>query len=243
MNKECFLTVTGLLILNISLSAQPNFPEPAGEDEPGFVQIFDGKTLDGWKGDHSYWRVEGGVIIGEITPELQLERNTFLIWRDGETADFELKLEYRISEKANSGIQYRSSEIPGEKLSMKGYQFDIDGPGQWTGQNYDELGRGFLALRGQVTKATGGKKAKLIGTVGDREDLFGYIHPEDWNEIHIIARENIMIHIINGHVMCMVVDNDEMDRDMVGLLGLQVHTGPPMKVEFKNIRIKHLEKY
>jgi hypothetical protein len=236
--KYFLMFLPGLFLLTGTLVAQPNFPEPAGEDEPGFVKIFDGKTLDGWEGDLNYWSVVDGTITGEITPENALEHNTFLIWQEGLTGDFELKLEYRISEKGNSGIQYRSAEVPGEKYSLKGYQFDIDGQGRHTGQNYDELGRRFLALRGQVTKATGGEKAMVIGTVGDMEELFGYIHKEDWNACHIIARGNILTHMINGHVMCMVVDNDEKERDMEGLLGVQVHVGPPMKVEFRNLRIK-----
>ncbi|RYF68390.1 MAG: DUF1080 domain-containing protein, partial [Cytophagaceae bacterium] len=55
----------------------------------GFVQIFDGKTLNGWEGDPTYWRVENGALVGEITPSTLLKTNSFIIWKGGEPADFE----------------------------------------------------------------------------------------------------------------------------------------------------------
>ena len=99
----CLILITGL-----SISAQPSIDREAHESEDGFVRIFDGKTLDGWDGDPVYWSVKDGSIVGTITPETIVDRNTFLIWRGGTTGDFELKLEYKISEKGNSGINYRS---------------------------------------------------------------------------------------------------------------------------------------
>ena len=112
-------------------------------------QIFDGKTLNGWEGDSTYWRAENGEIVGEITAATLVKHNTFLIWRGGVTTNFELKVEYRISENGNSGINYRSEEVKDVPYALKGYQSDIDGKNQYTGQNYEERGRCIIAFRGQ----------------------------------------------------------------------------------------------
>ena len=177
------MLMLGIMVLAFSSNskAQPAFPVPALKDDSGFEQIFDGKSLDGWDGDPVYWRVENGSIIGEITPETILERNTFLIWREGKSSDFELKLEYRISPEGNSGINYRSVEVEAIPWALKGYQSDIDGKGQWNGQNYEERGRTFLALRGQVCRIESGKKPMVIGSVGEKKALQEYI-TGDWNE-------------------------------------------------------------
>ena len=232
------LSILGLVFLHTCLNAQPGFPVPAPADEEGFVEIFDGKTLDGWDGDPTYWSVVDGVITGSITPETLLERNTFLIWRDGAPGDFELKLEYRVSAEGNSGINYRSLEVDTLPWALKGYQLDIDGKGRWTGQNYEERGRRFLALRGEVNRIMEDKKPEIIGSPGSGEELLAEIHQAEWNEVRLIARGNILTHIINGRVMCMVVDDDEKNRSMEGWIGVQVHVGPPMKIEYRNIRIK-----
>src|SRR5262245_34908790 len=134
-------------------------PQPLPFDEhPGFVSIFDGSTLKGWDGDTKFWRVEGGAIVGQTTADNPLKENTFIVWRGGEPADFELKVEYRIS-ATNSGIQIRSVHLPAGTVQgrgavagnwvLKGYQCDIDAENRFTGQIYEERGRGFLAMRGQ----------------------------------------------------------------------------------------------
>ena len=211
-------------------------------DESGFVQIFDGKTLNGWEGDTNYWRVEHGCLVGEITPDKVLKRNSFIIWRGGRTKDFELKVDYRISAKGNSGINYRSAHAPETNApwAMRGYQADIDGANRYTGQNYEERGRTFLALRGQMTRLETDKPPQIIGSLGDTNTLLSVIKSDDWNEYHLIVQDNTMMHVINGHVMSVVVDEDARNRTMDGLLGVQVHTGPPMKVEYRNFRFKDL---
>ena len=223
--------------------AQQTYPVPADAvDDSGFELIFDGKTLKGWDGDPVYWRVENGCLVGEVTPETLLKRNTFIIWRGGVTRDFELKVEYRISDKGNSGINYRSVELPDLKWAMRGYQADIDGPNKYTGQNYEERGRTFLAMRGQITHATGpDKRRSVTGSVGDIKDLERFIRNGDWNEYHLIVRGNTLIHILNGHLMAVVIDDDAEQRKMEGLLGVQVHVGPPMKIEYRNFRLKKLD--
>lgn len=207
------------------------------DDNAGFESIFEGRTLAGWDGDPAFWRLEDETIIGESTPENPLKTNTFLIYRGSRPADFELKLEYRIN-AGNSGVQYRSVEMPDAgRWIMKGYQADIDFANQYTGQLYEERGRGFLAMRGQMTHLqTGGKR--VIANLRGGDELKAEIKNNDWNHLHIIARGNHVAHIINGHLMAQAVDDDAQSRMMNGLIGFQIHTGPPMKVEFRRIRLK-----
>jgi hypothetical protein len=215
-------------------------------NDDGFVSIFDGRSLSGWDGDPKYWRVEDGCIVGEITPATVLKQNSFLIWRGGMTRDFELKVEYRISAGGNSGINYRSTQIPDQPWLMRGYQADIDGsarnrpPLRHTGQNYEERGRTFLARRGEIVRVDASGKPAVIASLGEAKALEAFIKNEDWNEYHLIARGNVLVHILNGHVMSVVVDDDAINRRLDGLLGVQVHVGPPMKVEFRKLRLKQL---
>jgi hypothetical protein len=222
------------------LVAQQVYPTPAGEDAAGFESIFDGRTLDGWEGDPKYWRVENGCMVGEITPETLLKRNSFIIWRGGTKGDFELKVEYRVSSGGNSGINYRSEVVADTPFALRGYQLDIDGENRYTGQNYEERGRTFLALRGDIARADADGKSRIIGTVGDKDSLAAFIKKDDWNEVYLIVRGNTMIHLVNGHVLSMVIDDDLERRKGDGLLGVQVHVGPPMKIEYRNFRLKKL---
>lgn len=211
------------------------------DDNTGFVQIFDGKSLAGWEGEAGFWRVEDGVLTGETTEEKKLAKNTFIIWRAGTTADFEFKAEFRLTEGANSGVQYRSTNLADVgPYVLKGYQADIDGKSNYTGMLYEERGRGFVAPRGQFSRMAEGGVPKVIGSPGDSESLKSVIKVADWNQIHIIAKGNILIHVINGRVMSLCVDEDTKGRASEGLLGLQLHVGPPMKVEFRNILLKKL---
>jgi hypothetical protein len=213
-------------------------PTPAPHDETGFKPIFDGKSLDGWEGDPVYWRVENGCLVGEVKPETLLKRNSFIIWRGGTPADFELKVEYRVSEKGNSGINYRSAEVDDTPFALRGYQFDIDGANRYSGQNYEERGRTFLALRGDFCRADADGIVRIIGSTGDKDALAGFVRNGDWNEAHLIVRANTLIHMINGHVMSVVVDDDSGRGKSSGLIGVQVHVGPPMKIEYRNFRLK-----
>ena len=239
------------LLIPTALFAQlpaPTQPSAAAVSDAGFVPLFDGKTLAGWDGDPTYWRVENEAIVGEITPATLIKRNTFLIWRGGTPADFELKVEYRISAAGNSGINYRSVELTDAKWSLAGYQADIDGPAKnkpplrHTGQNYEERGRTFLARRGEMVRVDATAKPLLVASLGDAEAMKAFIHdsPEAWNEVHLIIRGNILTHILNGHIMAAVIDDDTKNRRADGLIGVQVHVGGPMKIEFRNFRLKTL---
>ena len=241
--RSSLACIWGLLICCFSIAfAQQTYPVPSTNDS-GFQLIFDGKSLNDWEGDTNYWRVENGCLVGEITPDKLLKKNSFIIWRGGETRNFELKVEYRISAKGNSGINYRSihlSDATNAPWAMQGYQADIDGANRYTGQNYEERGRTFLALRGQMTRLEEGKLPQVIGSIGDTNELVSAIRTNDWNEYHLVVSGNTMTHILNDHVMSVVVDEDKAKRSSEGLLGVQVHVGPPMKIEYRNFRLKQL---
>jgi len=221
----------------------PVRPAPlAAGDHAGFTSIFDGSSLKGWDGDPAFWRAANGELIGESSSENPVKQNTFLIWRGGAPKDFELKLEYRLS-ATNSGIQIRSVQLPAGpdigKWVMKGYQADIDAENQYTGQIYEERGRGFLAMRGQATLVPNGGPPRIIGHLQQTPDeLKALIKNADWNQIHLLAHGSTITQILNGAVMSMVVDEDLKNRQLGGLIGFQMHVGPPMKVEFRNIWLK-----
>ena len=223
----------------------------ADHHEEGFESIFDGKTLDGWDGDPQMWSVKDGAITGTTTPEIQIKNgNTFLIWKKGELSDFELKLEYKIvgSPSGNSGIQYRSFELPANKTNtwrIGGYQADFETGDRYSGICYGESFRGILSDRGDVTelKRNGDEFVKeVVGSVGDADEIGKKIKKNDWNEFHIIANKFHMVHKINGVTTMELTDNDEKERRADGLLALQLHAGPPMQVQFRNIRVKHTGK-
>lgn len=243
-----------LLFLTTSSYKTSHLTHP---DENGFTQIFDGKTLNGWEGDSTYWRVENGNLVGEITPATLLERNSFIIWQGGLTTDFELKVEYKVSKDGNSGINYRSEEVEGVPYALRGYQADLDGAQRYTGSNYEERGRTTLASRGQKVLLKPVKNnadslqahiknnhwipSTVISSLGSMDSLKTHIKNEDWNEYHLIVKGNHMQHYVNGVLMSDVTDEDTVNRKFKGLLGVQVHVGPPMKIEYRNFRLKQMK--
>jgi len=210
------------------------------EDACEFEELFNGKSLQGWDGDPVYWSVKDGSIVGEVTPETLLERNSFLIWQGGTVGDFELVVEYRVSAKGNSGINYRSVKTPDLKWSLTGYQADIDGGDRWTGQNYEERSRKFLAYQGQRVVLKPDAKPELVEELGTKGELQKAVKKEDWNTYRIVAIGNVMQHFVNDVLMSEVEDRDPTKRVMEGLLGVQVHVGPPMKIEYRSIRFKKI---
>ncbi len=251
--------------------AFPGFsqPEPIDfDDHAGWTSMFDGATLNGWDGDTAYWRVENGAITVESTCE-KPTGTIYLVWKGGEPADFEMKLEMRgQGAQVNSGIQYRGAILashpnrraprapqgtcPGghprgtppslesqAKWDMLGAQFDFDGKNQYTGQYYEQAtGRGIIAWRGQLVRTEEGKKPRLLATLGDPLALGGYIKIDDWNQLHLIARGHQTTHIVNGHVMSILIDDDPSKFRKDGLIGFEIEgTG---RIDIRNIWIRKL---
>jgi type 1 glutamine amidotransferase len=210
------------------------------EDNPGFRAIFDGNTLNGWSGDKKLWRVEEGAIVGETTPENPIPSNQFLIWDQGEVDDFILKLQFRISgsDRANSGVQIRS-QITADH-GLHGYQSDIDRTAQWLGIFYSEgTGRGILCEQGKRTILRENDE-KTANSLDDFAELSKYFKADDWNEYEIQAVGNRLTNRVNGHLIADLTDENSSAARSKGALGLQLHAGPPMKIEFKDIVLKRL---
>ena len=208
-------------------------------DKEGFVAIFNGKDLTGWKGLPDHWAVEDGGITGVNTKEKPLKKNTFLVWEGGKPADFELRFRYKIV-GGNSGVQYRSKVADAKEFVVHGYQADIDSSPRFTGMNYEEGGRTFLAQRGErVTIGADGKKA--AEKIGDKDELQKKIKAEDWNEYVIVAKGNSLRHSVNGVLMSEVTDDEKGKAAASGVIAIQLHAGPPMKVQLKDIRLKELK--
>jgi hypothetical protein len=216
----------------------------AGEAGRGRGQI---STLLDWEGDPKFWRVENGVIVGESTPDKVVGPNTFLIWRGGTPGDFELKAEIMMN-STNSGIQYRSRVIPanqgrspdqpGHEWRLGGYQMDMDFANNYPGGLYEEGGRGFLAERGTVTYIAPDGSKGVIGALQSLDELKASFKPGEWNQFHIVAHGNMLVHIVNGQVASVCIDDDLKGRSMAGLIGFQLHGGPPMRLEIRNVAIK-----
>jgi len=222
-------------------------PQTAPEEKPDMRQIFNGKNLDGWDGDPRLWSVKDGAIHGETTPENRANGNTFLIWQEGKTKDFELRLSFRCTATNNSGIQYRSKHITKGKTRnnwvVRGYQHEIRNENKLpnvAGFIYGEgLGRGRICLVGEQAEMVDGKK-KVTGKLIDAEGFKKLFRLDDWNDVVIIAEGRHIRHYLNGRLILDFTDSEDLAlRD--GILALQLHAGKPMWAEFKNIRIRELE--
>jgi len=248
LNINYFFKKVLLLLITIGFISctQANSDSTKNENptltKDGFKIIFDGKTFNGWDADKSVWRIENGCFVGEVTPTKQIKTNSFLIWREEKPSNFEFIAEYKINEGGNSGVNYRSQELSDIPYAVKGYQADIDGKNVYTGQNYEERGRGFLAMRGQKVSLENDKKPIVLENISNDEELKSHIKKNEWNEIHLIVKGNHMQHFINGVLMSETTDNDLSNQQFSGVIGLQVHVSESMKVEYKNIRYKKLSK-
>jgi len=220
---------------------------PVSAAEPGFQSLFNGKDLGGWAGNPALWSVRDGAITGVTQADPKLTHNTFLVYTNSDFADFELRLSYRIV-AGNSGIQYRSKVHRQGDFGpiVGGYQADFEAGKTYSGILYEEQGRGILAQRGQKTvikpdPADANKpKIEVVGSVGNSDEIQSKIKPEQWNDYVIIAKGNHLQHFINGQPTVDVVDEHTGKAASSGVLALQIHVGPPMTVQFKDVRIKPL---
>jgi hypothetical protein len=251
MKRFSLLVTVGALALGFG-----QFHLQADEGKANVKSIFNGKDLSGWDGNMDLWSVEDGAITGRTKPSEadpskgDVKHNTFLIWRDGKVGDFELTFKYRIV-AGNSGVQYRSKELGSGESGpvLGGYQADFEAGTKYSGILYEEKGRGILAERGQQTvikpqeKDPADPKSKafkveVTGTVGVSEEIQASIKSEDWNDYKIVAKGNHVQHFINGLKTVDVTDEDVANAPVEGLLGFQIHVGPPMVVQFKEVMLK-----
>lgn len=211
----------------------------AGDNEEGFVALFDGSDLGQWDGASGYWRVEDGSITGETTPGRKLAHHSYLIWRGGELTDFELRLSFRLI-SGNSGIQYRSRDLGDHDVA--GYQCNIETARSGRTAVLEEMknGRGgALAEAGQRVRIVANGRRDVLGPAGDPQQIESSIDKRGWNQLSIIARGDRLIHTLNGHVVVDVTDCQTGKAARSGIIALQLHAGKPMKVQFKNIRVKN----
>jgi putative heme-binding domain-containing protein len=237
--------------------------DPAASAEPvkverGFVSLFDGKSLGKWDGDPKFWRVEAGAIVGETEADKQPpdNKNTFLIYRGREYADFELRFRYKV-EGFNSGMQYRS--VDRGQFHVDGLQADFEacwhpdpagGPprDRFSGMFFEENGRMFMAQRGEAVivrkNPVEPKKPNIekVASLGDEKELEKVIRRDDWNDYIVIADGNSFTHIINGRVQTLAIDEDDANFRKTGILALQLHSGKPMRIDVRDVRIRELPK-
>lgn len=252
MHRSSFVATLLVSVLCDCLYSQETGPQSENAE---FVSLFDGKTLDGWVGDEPYWSVQDGAIRGEITEATRIKANHFLICEREIPADFELVAEFRVSEHGNSGINYRSEVVEGFDFhALRGYQCDIDGQNRYTGSNYEERRRTTLASIGEsvvIPEVDGVAELKFVA--GNRwtadvrkvelpqaKKLAPQLAPNQWHAVRIVARGNVLEHYIDGVLMSKVVDNDPVNRRSQGKLGVQVHVGPPMVIEYRGLRVRGL---
>lgn len=248
MRKITYLfgVLAALAVGTVLPAQQAEVPKPTAPPEPaGMVKLLNGKNLDGWDGDMRLWSFKDGAVRGETTKENPAKGNTFLIWKGGTLGDFELRLSFRIK-GGNAGVQYRSKHLPFKdgdpnKWVVSGYQAEVeDTPGK-VGFLYHEKGRGYLCNVGEKVEIGEDGKPKVIGKLGDKTAIGSTYKKGDWNDYVIIGKGNHLVHYLNGIQTVDVTDNDPKNRALSGILALQIHAGPPMVVEYKDIRLKQFD--
>jgi hypothetical protein len=245
--KHAFHSFLGRSCAVLSLVALVSLGSARADDAK---PIFNGKDLTGWKG-LDFWSVKDGAIVGQSTPEHPIPFNTFLVYQGSQPGDFELTCKFRISSQndkkfSNSGIQYRSKLVGDPKdCVLSGYQADMEVGKNYTGMLYEEKARGILCQRGQKVVIKEGSDPKkptieVTGSLGTKEELLAFIDQDGWNEYKIIAKGNHLQHFINGHQTVDVIDETK-EGAKSGLIGLQMHKGGAMTVEFKDLMLKELK--
>ena len=202
--------------------------------QDGFKPIFNGNDLTGWDGNPELWKVENGEIVGNTTGPEQLAYNQFLIWRGGKVKNFELKAKIR-QKGNNTGIQYRSSENTDKKWSIRGYQCDIHPNAPYRAMMYEEGGRGIIVQNGQGVVIDPEAKRWLAS---EHEPV--NVDIADWHEYTVIAQGNHLIHKIDGQVTIDLLDFELAKRSLEGLIAFQIHRGPAMQVQIKDVMLKEL---
>jgi hypothetical protein len=229
-----------LLAAVLSATAQVSkTPEKMSGDEltaNGFRPLFNGRDLTGWEGPAGSWRIEDGALTWESKIEDPLKDWPYLIWIGGQPENFELLVDFRLSAMANSGVNFRSQRID-DRWGLGGYQADLTGDDRYTGTIYRDHPSRPRILRGQ--SAVESSDGELHITVfGDGEDLQvkTYLKGE-WNRIRVVCQGPKISYFLNGVLMSELTDNGP-DSSRKGFIALQMHQGPPMKIQYKNIYLK-----
>ncbi|WP_242022612.1 sulfatase-like hydrolase/transferase [Gimesia chilikensis] len=205
----------------------------AGKD--GFVSVFDGKTLRHWTGDPQYWSVEAGALTGKTDGSLKMNR--FITWKDSTIRNFDLRVKVKVTEGGNSGIQYRGTSRPDLGLDIvTGYQCDVvaNNP-NYNGMLYEEKGRRILSHTGEKVIVAPDGQPWVVGKMPVKT-----FAPDEWHDFRVLVRGNHHEHWIDGHKTADLIDLDPKGRALEGVLAVQVHVGPKMKIQYKDFKIKHL---
>jgi len=222
------LALSFYLSYSIALHSQPS--------EKGFTPMFNGKNLSGWNGMKGFWKVENGAIVGET--KVANQQTTFLYWEGGEPADFEMHFRTRVvGKEGNSGVQIRSEKRP--NWETIGYQVDFDASGYCVGTlyRYEREPLATFAQRGEsVLIDAVGKRS--VSKFADPTKLLDAFNKGDWNDYKILAKGPKVTLWMNGVLMCAVEDYEKKYAFPKGTIALQLHSGEPMRVEFKDLRIR-----
>lgn len=204
-------------------------------DSEGFVSLFDGKSLRGWEGDPQYWSVKDGAITGVTDGTLKMNR--FLTWTGSTIRNFELRVQVKVTPGGNSGIQYRGISRPDLGLDIvTGYQCDVvANVPEYNGMLYEERGRRILSHTGERVIIDAEGQPWVVGTMPVQQ-----FAPDEWHEFCVLVEGNHHQHWIDGHQTADLYDFDAKGRSLEGVLAVQVHVGPPMTIQYRDFRIKHL---
>lgn len=201
----------------------------------GWVKLFNGRNLNGWDGDPQYWSVEDDAITGKTDGTLKMNR--FLSWTGFTVRNFDLRVKVKVTAGGNSGLQYRGAMLPEVGLDIvSGYQCDIvaNNP-DYNGMLYEERGRRILSHTGEKVVVAPDGQPWIVGKMEVRQ-----FAPDEWHDYRVLVRGNHHQHWIDGHMTADLVDCDAKGRSLDGVLGVQVHVGPAMKIQFKDFKIQHL---
>ncbi len=229
MNYRCTIIIAMIAALVILPTLD------AGDPPAGFESIFNGKDLKGWDGSAKYWKVEDGALTG--VADGKLDYNRFIVWRNGKLKNFDLRVKVKVTAKGNSGINYRSTERPdlGETV-VTGYQCDVvAGRADYNGMLYEERGRRILAHTSEKVIIDKDGQPWVVGDFKLKE-----FKPDEWHDFRVLVEGNHHQHWIDGHQTVDVIDLDEKNRKLEGVLAFQVHVGPAMKIQYKDIHLKKL---
>ncbi|MEZ6130278.1 MAG: sulfatase-like hydrolase/transferase [Planctomycetaceae bacterium] len=207
----------------------------ANVDSDGFVHVFDGKTLRHWSGDSKYWSVEDGCLTG--VTDGSLKANQFITWKDATVRNFDLRVKVKVTKGGNSGLQYRGTSRPDLGLDIvTGYQCDVvaDNP-NYNGMLYEEKGRRILSHTGEKVIIDTKGQPWVVGQMPVKE-----FAADEWHDFRVLVQGNHHQHWIDGHQTADLIDLDENGRALEGVLAVQVHVGPAMKIQYRDFRIKHL---